>query len=160
MDELYSRAAMHRPAYLARLRGDAHALAEEALILIPKRFGDHRPVYGHSTSSAGGGPHDAARRRARGRSVSSSGCVLDEGGRPVPTRWSKSGMQCRGSLSGTWSTSTRPRRSQLHRRRSLLTDAGGNYQYVSIKPGAYPWRNHANAWVRPTSTSRCSDPRF
>ena len=27
-----------------------------------------------------------------------------------------------------------------------LTDAGGRYRFVTIKPGAYPWRNHANAW--------------
>ena len=27
-----------------------------------------------------------------------------------------------------------------------MTDADGNYRFVTIKPGAYPWRNHANAW--------------
>jgi protocatechuate 3,4-dioxygenase, beta subunit len=27
-----------------------------------------------------------------------------------------------------------------------LTDADGFYRFVTIKPGAYPWRNHANAW--------------
>jgi protocatechuate 3,4-dioxygenase beta subunit len=27
-----------------------------------------------------------------------------------------------------------------------LTDAEGRYRFVTIKPGAYPWRNHANAW--------------
>jgi protocatechuate 3,4-dioxygenase, beta subunit len=27
-----------------------------------------------------------------------------------------------------------------------LTDAGGRYRFVTVKPGAYPWRNHANAW--------------
>ena len=28
----------------------------------------------------------------------------------------------------------------------VFTDAEGWYQFTSIKPGAYPWRNHANAW--------------
>ncbi|HET7506421.1 MAG TPA: protocatechuate 3,4-dioxygenase subunit beta [Kofleriaceae bacterium] len=28
----------------------------------------------------------------------------------------------------------------------VFTDADGRYRFVSIKPGAYPWRNHANAW--------------
>ena len=28
----------------------------------------------------------------------------------------------------------------------VVTDADGNYQFVSIKPGAYPWGNHPNAW--------------
>ena len=27
-----------------------------------------------------------------------------------------------------------------------LTDAEGRYRFVTIKPGAYPWQNHANAW--------------
>ena len=27
-----------------------------------------------------------------------------------------------------------------------LTDAEGRYRFVTIKPGAYPWRNHPNAW--------------
>jgi len=27
-----------------------------------------------------------------------------------------------------------------------ITDAEGRYRFVSIRPGAYPWRNHHNAW--------------
>jgi protocatechuate 3,4-dioxygenase beta subunit len=27
-----------------------------------------------------------------------------------------------------------------------LTDADGRYQFVTVKPGAYPWKNHHNAW--------------
>jgi len=27
-----------------------------------------------------------------------------------------------------------------------LTDAEGRYRFVTIKPGAYPWQNHHNAW--------------
>jgi protocatechuate 3,4-dioxygenase beta subunit len=27
-----------------------------------------------------------------------------------------------------------------------ITDAQGRYRFVTIKPGAYPWRNHPNAW--------------
>ena len=27
-----------------------------------------------------------------------------------------------------------------------MTDATGHYQFYSIKPGAYPWGNHYNAW--------------
>jgi len=26
------------------------------------------------------------------------------------------------------------------------TDAGGYYRFVTVKPGAYPWGNHHNAW--------------
>jgi protocatechuate 3,4-dioxygenase, beta subunit len=27
-----------------------------------------------------------------------------------------------------------------------LTDGTGAYRFVTVKPGAYPWRNHQNAW--------------
>jgi protocatechuate 3,4-dioxygenase beta subunit len=27
-----------------------------------------------------------------------------------------------------------------------LTGADGGYRFTTIRPGAYPWRNHANAW--------------
>jgi protocatechuate 3,4-dioxygenase, beta subunit len=27
-----------------------------------------------------------------------------------------------------------------------LTGADGSYRFVTVKPGAYPWRNHENAW--------------
>jgi len=27
-----------------------------------------------------------------------------------------------------------------------ITDAEGRYRFVTIKPGAYPWQNHHNAW--------------
>lgn len=27
-----------------------------------------------------------------------------------------------------------------------LTDSEGNYRFVTIRPGAYPWGNHHNAW--------------
>jgi len=27
-----------------------------------------------------------------------------------------------------------------------MTDDNGNYRFITIKPGAYPWCNHPNAW--------------
>ena len=27
-----------------------------------------------------------------------------------------------------------------------ITDKDGRYRFLTIKPGAYPWRNHTNAW--------------
>jgi protocatechuate 3,4-dioxygenase beta subunit len=27
-----------------------------------------------------------------------------------------------------------------------VTDSDGHYSFVTIRPGAYPWRNHLNAW--------------
>jgi protocatechuate 3,4-dioxygenase beta subunit len=28
----------------------------------------------------------------------------------------------------------------------LVTDESGEYRFITIKPGAYPWGNHPNAW--------------
>jgi protocatechuate 3,4-dioxygenase beta subunit len=28
----------------------------------------------------------------------------------------------------------------------ILTDDDGRYRFITIKPGAYPWKNHHNAW--------------
>jgi len=28
----------------------------------------------------------------------------------------------------------------------FLTDSDGEFRFTTIKPGAYPWRNHENAW--------------
>jgi protocatechuate 3,4-dioxygenase, beta subunit len=28
----------------------------------------------------------------------------------------------------------------------VFSDAEGKYRFTTIKPGAYPWRNHPNAW--------------
>ncbi len=30
-----------------------------------------------------------------------------------------------------------------------FTDAEGHYQFITVKPGAYPWGNHSNAWRPP-----------
>jgi protocatechuate 3,4-dioxygenase beta subunit len=27
-----------------------------------------------------------------------------------------------------------------------VTDTEGNYRFMTVKPGAYPWPNHHNAW--------------
>ncbi len=31
----------------------------------------------------------------------------------------------------------------------VLTDENGEYSFTSVRPGAYPWRNHHNAWRPP-----------
>ena len=43
------------------------------------------------------------------------------------------------------------RRLQLRRDEAggagrTLTDDDGNYRFITIKPGSYPWGNHPNAW--------------
>jgi protocatechuate 3,4-dioxygenase beta subunit len=28
----------------------------------------------------------------------------------------------------------------------VFTDGAGGYRFVTVRPGAYPWKNHDNAW--------------
>ena len=37
-----------------------------------------------------------------------------------------------------------------------LTDERGHYRFITVKPGYYPWDNHANAGAPPISISRSS----
>src|SRR5262249_44579275 len=43
----------------------------------------------------------------------------------------------------TWPSPLDPNFSGAGR---TLTDAQGGYEFVTIRPGSYPWRNHPNAW--------------
>jgi len=75
------------------------------------------------------------------------GRVLDEDGRPV-----------RGALVEVWQANAagryRHRVDQHHAPLDpnftgcgrMLTDEDGYYRFKTIKPGAYPWGNHYNAW--------------
>jgi protocatechuate 3,4-dioxygenase beta subunit len=82
-----------------------------------------------------------------GERIIVSGRVLDEDGRPV-----------RRSLVEIWQCNAAGRyahRGDQHDapldphfvgRGKVLTGDDGEYRFVTIKPGAYPWRNHHNAW--------------
>ncbi|MGK5448409.1 protocatechuate 3,4-dioxygenase subunit beta [Streptomyces radiopugnans] len=82
-----------------------------------------------------------------GERITVSGRLLDSAGRPV-----------RGQLIELWQANASGR--YAHQRdqhpapldpnftgvgRTLTGDDGG-YTFTTIKPGAYPWRNHDNAW--------------
>jgi protocatechuate 3,4-dioxygenase beta subunit len=82
-----------------------------------------------------------------GERIVVSGRVLDEDGRPV-----------RGALIEVWQANAAGRyRHEVDQHPApldpnfsgagrALTDREGNYRFVTIKPGAYPWGNHENAW--------------
>jgi protocatechuate 3,4-dioxygenase beta subunit len=75
------------------------------------------------------------------------GTVRDGGGRPVPH-----------SLVEVWQANAAgryPHHADQHPAPldpnftgvgRCLTDTDGRYRFLTIKPGAYPWRNHDNAW--------------
>ncbi|SEK88248.1 protocatechuate 3,4-dioxygenase subunit beta [Nonomuraea pusilla] len=106
------------------------------------------PVFGHHEV----GPLDADLTRQHeaepiGERIIVTGRVLDSGGRPV-----------RGTLVELWQANAAGRYAHQGDQHPApldpnftgagrcLTDDEGRYRFVTIKPGAYPWRNHPNAW--------------
>jgi protocatechuate 3,4-dioxygenase, beta subunit len=82
-----------------------------------------------------------------GERIIITGRVLDEEGRPV-----------RGTLVEVWQANAAgryldpvddhpaPLDPNFSGAGRCLTDSRGFYRFVTIKPGAYPWANHLNAW--------------
>jgi protocatechuate 3,4-dioxygenase, beta subunit len=94
--------------------------------------------------------HDLTRQHAGeplGERIVVEGRLLDGDGRPVPA-----------ALVEVWQTNAAGRyRHDVDRHPApldpnfsgagrCLTDPGGRFRFVTVKPGAYPWRNHHNAW--------------
>lgn len=84
---------------------------------------------------------------ALGQRIIVSGRVLDERGRPVPNSlvevWQANAAGRYLHRSDSWPAPLDPNFLGMGR---CLTDAAGVYRFLSIHPGAYPWRNHPNAW--------------
>jgi protocatechuate 3,4-dioxygenase beta subunit len=119
------------------------------LLPLPEELHDLRaPVFGEDDV----GPADSdltvhGPEEPLGERIVVTGRVLDEDGRPV-----------RGALVEIWQANASGRYvhevdqhpapldpSFTGAGRTLTADDGG-YRFTTIKPGAYPWRNHPNAW--------------
>ncbi|MDQ1646587.1 MAG: protocatechuate 3,4-dioxygenase, beta subunit [Cryptosporangiaceae bacterium] len=94
--------------------------------------------------------HDLTRQhlgQPLGERIIVSGRVLDSDGRAVPN-----------TLVEVWQANAAGRYRHAGDRHPApldpnftgvgrcLTDEHGNYRFVTVKPGAYPWGNHENAW--------------
>ncbi len=84
---------------------------------------------------------------AVGERIGVSGKVLDEDGRPLRRAlveiWQANSA---GRYAHDVDTHAAPLDPHFRGVGRFLTDDEGGYRFSSIKPGAYPWRNHANAW--------------
>ena len=133
------------PDYVAtRLRSPTRPL-----ILLPHSLTELTgPLLGEERVTAADA--DLTRQHAGepiGERIIVHGRVLDSDGRPVTN-----------SLVEVWQANSAGRyRHDVDRHPAPLdpnftgvgrcmTDLAGNYRFVTIKPGAYPWRNSNNAW--------------
>jgi protocatechuate 3,4-dioxygenase, beta subunit len=84
---------------------------------------------------------------AIGQRIIVTGRVLDEGGVPVPETlieiWQANAAGRYLHRSDSWPAPIDPNFLGIGR---CLTDELGVYRFLSVRPGAYPWRNHPNAW--------------
>lgn len=106
------------------------------------------PVYGHSDVQAG--EADLTRQHAgepQGERIVVKGRVLDEAGRPIPHTLVEI-WQCNaaGRYIHVNDSHPAPLDPNFTGAGRTVTDANGVYTFTTIKPGAYPWRNHHNAW--------------
>lgn len=98
----------------------------------------------------GGAMADLTRQhhgQPQGQRIVVTGRVLDEQGRPVPHTvveiWQANAAGRYIHAKDDWPAPIDPNFTGAGR---VFTDAEGRYSYVTIRPGAYPWGNHKNAW--------------
>jgi protocatechuate 3,4-dioxygenase beta subunit len=120
------------------------------LIRVPATYSDlTQPVYGHLPIQAT--DNDLTRQSPGGEPIGErmtvSGRVLDEDGRPLPNVlvevWQANST---GRYRHTRDDHPAPLDPHFIGAGRTETDAEGRYRFTTIKPGAYPWRNHPNAW--------------
>ena len=133
------------PPYQSTLR----RAPAQPLIRVPPGFADlAAPLFGELP--IGPGDSDLTRQHAGaplGERIIVSGRVIDEDGRAVPHTLVEV-WQCNaaGRYIHAQDDHPAPLDPNFTGAGRTLTDAEGRYRFVTIKPGAYPWRNHPNAW--------------
>jgi protocatechuate 3,4-dioxygenase beta subunit len=86
-------------------------------------------------------------KEAMGERIIVVGRVLDEDGRPVPNSlieiWQANAA---GRYHHPVDQHNAPLDPNFTGAGRCVTNERGEYRYLTIKPGAYPWLNHTNAW--------------
>jgi len=82
-----------------------------------------------------------------GQRIIVKGRVLDTSGTPLPHTlveiWQANASGRYRHTGDNWPAPLDPGFTGVGR---AMTDAQGRYEFVTVKPGAYPWKNHDNAW--------------
>lgn len=140
---------VHPPANAPAYRATALRHPTRPLVIVPQTLTELTgPVFGPGTI----GPldHDLTRQHAgepAGQRIVVEGTVRDGDGRPVPHAlvevWQANAAGRYAHAVDQWNA---PLDANFSGGGRTLTDAAGRYRFVTIRPGAYPWRNHHNAW--------------
>lgn len=108
------------------------------------------PVYGHETVDALDSDLTRNSRKAGepiGERIIVSGRVVDENGRPVPDTlieiWQANAA---GRYIHVADQHDAPIDANFFGAGRCVTDQEGRYTFLTVRPGAYPWGNHPNAW--------------
>ena len=136
---------VHPPPDSPAYRSTEFRHPKQPLIVIPQTLSElSGPVYG--AGSIGALDHDLTRQHASspaGQRIIVSGRVLDEDDRPVPRTlievWQANAAGRYAHRVDRWDAPLDPNFTGAGR---TLTDGEGRYSFVTIRPGAYPWRNH------------------
>jgi protocatechuate 3,4-dioxygenase beta subunit len=122
---------------------------KKPLVIIPQTLSEVTgPVYGHGKVDKD--DNDLTIGHAGeplGERIIVTGRLLDEDGRPVPNSLVEL-WQCNaaGRYNHKVDQHPAPLDPNFTGAGRCMTDSEGRYKFVTIKPGAYPWRNHHNAW--------------
>jgi protocatechuate 3,4-dioxygenase beta subunit len=122
---------------------------KEPLVVIPPTLSETTgPLFGDRP--IGELDHDLTRQHdgePLGERISVSGRVLGADGRPLAGQlieiWQANAA---GRYRHAVDDHDAPLDPNFGGAGRCLTDEDGAYRFVTIKPGAYPWRNHPNAW--------------
>jgi protocatechuate 3,4-dioxygenase beta subunit len=142
-------AGTHPPLSFSGYRSTALRYPKKPLHLLPQRLTELTgPVFGAERVQQGDEDltfHDGG--EAVGQRIIVHGRLLDSDGRAVPNAllevWQANAGGRYRHEGDQWPSPLDPHFSGLGR---TVTDATGYYRFTTIKPGAYPWKNHQNAW--------------
>jgi len=139
-----------QPPYLhPPYRSSVRRAPTKPLVLLPHTLSEvtgpvfeHEPVSAHDndlTSRHNGPP--------LGERIIVSGRVLDEDSRPVPSTlveiWQANAAGRYRHKNDGHDAPLDPNFTGCGR---VVTDAEGRYRFITIKPGAYPWKNDHTSW--------------
>jgi protocatechuate 3,4-dioxygenase beta subunit len=140
---------LHPPLDAPAYRATALRHPKQPLVIVPQTLSELTgPAFGHERL----GPLDGDLTRQHpgqplGERIIVTGRVLDDGGQPVRRTlveiWQANAAGRYAHKGDGHDAPLDPNFSGAGR---TVTDDDGWYRFVTVRPGAYPWQNHPNAW--------------